>query len=203
MEWRASKWVLYFAWDNTANYSTEKRLNIDYLACNLPAEAAKVLEDHWTEYWEGETAEARLAHDACVFEHMVALDEDGVASGDFTQPVISSPELRSWMSFMHSSKAESVDLQNNASFGISYWHPDPEESMRLLAEVIKAKSISSSLVFIRMAKHMSTIKRRGWMKRGMDPSVVESNASHPWRVALICLLFSPKVCLCFRCLWHF
>ena len=68
--------------------------------------------------------------------------------------------------------------------------------MRLLDEVIsKNKSATSPLPFIRMLRDMSAIKRKGWMKRGMDPSGVESNASHSWRVALICLLFSPKVCV--------
>merc|ERR1712225_216085 len=44
---------------------------------------------------------------------------------------------------------------------------------------------------------MSTIKHKGWIKRGMhepdvDAAHVESNASHSCGVAVICLLFSPK-----------
>jgi len=79
-----------------------------------------------------------------------------------------------------------------------YWvvlREDPDENMRLLDEVIKNKVATSPLPFIRMLKDMSTIKRRGWMKRGMDLSMVESNASHSWGVAVICLPFSPKVCV--------
>jgi hypothetical protein len=170
---------------------------MDYLACNLPAETAKDLQACWTEYWDGETPEARLAHEVCAFEHMVALEEDGIARGDSTHPIISFPDLQRWMTFMDSSKNEMVDLQNGASLGSSYWDDDPEKNMGLLAEVIEHKSASSPLPYIRMLRDMSAMKRKGWIKRGMDPSDeetdVESNASHSWGVALICLLFSPKV----------
>ncbi|CZS92375.1 uncharacterized protein RAG0_02787 [Rhynchosporium agropyri] len=69
--------------------------------------------------------------------------------------------------------------------------------MRLLDEVIKTKSATSPLPFIRMLRYMSNIKRKGWIKRGMrepdvDKAQVESNASHSWGVAVICLLCSPK-----------
>ncbi|KAH8591890.1 adenylate kinase-domain-containing protein [Bisporella sp. PMI_857] len=66
---------------------------------------------------------------------MVALIEDGTASGDFTQPIISSPELQKWMTYMNSSHEEMIVLRNGASFGPFYWK-NPEENMRLLAEVI-------------------------------------------------------------------
>ena len=69
--------------------------------------------------------------------------------------------------------------------------------MRLLDEVIEDKLATSPLPYIRMLRNMSTIKRKGWIKRGMhEPDVnarhVESNASHSY-VAVICLLFSPTV----------
>jgi hypothetical protein len=170
---------------------------LDYLACNLPTGTAKDLEGYWSEYWDGKTPEARLAQEICAFEHLITLDEDGITIGDFYQSEISSPELQRWLRFLDSSKGEVKDLQNTAAFGSSYWK-DPEENMRLLDEVIKTKLATSPLPYIRMLRDMSTIKRKGWIKRGMhEPDVdvahVESNASHSWGVAVICLLFSPKV----------
>lgn len=167
---------------------------MDYLACNLPTGTAKDLEGYWKEYWDGETQEARLAQEICAFEHLIALDEDGITFGDFYQSEISSPELQRWLGFLDSSKGEMKDLQNTAAFGSSYWK-DPEGNMRLLDEVIETKLATSSLPYIRMLRDMSTIKRKGWIKRGMDAAHVESNASHSWGVAVICLLFSPKVCV--------
>ena len=168
---------------------------MDYLACNLPAEAMEDLEAHWVEYWHGETLEAKLSRQICMFEHMVALKEDGIPCGDSNQSLISSPDLQGWMTFMDTSEDEILALLNGASIGPSYWN-DPEENKRLLAETIfRDKSPSSPLPYIRMLRRMSKIKRRGWIKRGMEPSGVESNASHSWGVALICLLFSPKVCV--------
>lgn len=170
---------------------------MDYLACNLPTGTAKDLEGYWSEYWDGKTPEARLAQEICAFEHLIALDEDGITIGDFYQSEISSPVLRRWLGFLDSSKGEVKDLQNTAAFGSSYWK-DPEGNMRLLDEVIKTKLATSPLPYIRMLRDMSTIKRKGWIKRGMhepdvDAAHVESNASHSWGVAVICLLFSPKV----------
>jgi 5'-deoxynucleotidase YfbR-like HD superfamily hydrolase len=165
---------------------------LDYLACNLPTESAKDLEGYWSEYWEGKTPEARLAQDICAFEQLIALDEDGINTGEDDRSAISSSELRRWMDFLDSSKGEMKELQNTAAFGSSYWN-DPEGNMRLLDEVIKTKIATSPLPYIRMLRDMSTIKRKGWIKRGMDAAHVESNASHSWGVAIMCLLFSPKV----------
>jgi hypothetical protein len=167
---------------------------LDYLACNLPTDTAKDLEGYWSEYWDGKTLEARLAQEICAFEHLIALDEDGMAIGDFYESDITSPQLRRWLGFLDSSKKELKDLQNTAAFGSPYWE-DPEGNMRLLDEVIKTKSATSPLPYIRMLRDMSIIKRKGWIKRGMDAAHVESNASHSWGVAVICLLFSPKVCV--------
>lgn len=172
----------------------EKQLNLDYLACNLPTGSAKDLEGYWSEYWDGKTLEARLAQEICLFEHLIALDEDGIIIGDLYKSEISSPELRRWLGFLDSSKGEMKDLQNTAAFGSSYWK-DPEGNMHLLDEIIKTKLATSPLPYIRMLRDMSTIKRKGWIKRGMDAAHVESNASHSWGVAIICLLFSPKVCV--------
>lgn len=175
-----------------------KRLNIDYLACDLPADTTELLQEHWREYWDGETKEARLSQEVCAFEHLVALNEDEIASGDLQQPIISSPELQRWIGCLDSSAKEMLGFYNGATFGSSYWQ-DPDENMRLLAEVMSKDNLATSpLPFIRMARYMSTIKRRGWLKRGMNLSDVESNASHSWGVALICLLFSPKACTILR-----
>lgn len=103
-----------------ANVCSEKRLNMDYLACNLPTETAKDLKGYRPEYWDGKTSEARLAHEVCAFEHLIASEEEGITGGNSTRPAISSPELQRWMRFLDSSKGEKKDLQNMASFGPSY-----------------------------------------------------------------------------------
>jgi 5'-deoxynucleotidase YfbR-like HD superfamily hydrolase len=210
--WRAAESVLRTLLQKaSANTCVEKELNMDYLACNLPTGTAKDLKDYWSEYWHGKTPEARLAQQICAFEHLIALDEDGITIGDFYQSDISSPELRRWLEFLESSKGEVKDLQNTAAFGSSYWKDadgnmrpsywkDADGNMRLLDEVIKTKLATSPLPYIRMLRDMSTIKRRGWIKRGMDePDVdaahLESDASHSWAVGVIGLLFSPKVCV--------
>lgn len=125
----------------------EKKLNLDYLACNLPTGTAKNLEGYWSEYWDGKTPEARLAQEICAFEHLIALDEDEITIRDFYQSKISSPELRRWLGFLDSSKGEMKELQNKATFGSSYWK-DPEGNMGLLDEVINAKVATSPLPYI-------------------------------------------------------
>ncbi|KAH8593812.1 P-loop containing nucleoside triphosphate hydrolase protein [Bisporella sp. PMI_857] len=176
-------------WDGTQK---KKQLNIDYLACDLSPDTAQKVKDYWTEYWDKKTPEAQLAHEICAFEHIIALDEDGIPGVNFTQYVISSPELQNWMKFLDASKKELTELQNAASFGSSYWN-NPQENMRILDNVMSKDNLAESpLLLIRMLRDMSSIKRKGWIKRGMDSSVVESDASHSWRVALICFLFSPE-----------
>jgi 5'-deoxynucleotidase YfbR-like HD superfamily hydrolase len=163
------------------------------LACDLSPDTAQRVKDYWVEYWDKKTPEAQLAHEICAFEHIIALDEDGIPGANFTQYIISSPELQNWMKFVDASKKELTELQNSASFGSSYWN-NPEENMRILDNVMSKDNLAESpLLLIRMLRDMSSIKRKGWIKRGMDSSVVESDASHSWRVALICFLFSPEV----------
>ena len=99
MGWRAAKSVSLSLESKIAYACAEKYLNMDYLACNLPAETAKVLQDYWTEHWDG-SPEARLAHEVCAFEHMVASNEDKITSETSTQPAISSLELQRWMRLM-------------------------------------------------------------------------------------------------------
>ncbi|OBT63580.1 hypothetical protein VE03_07020 [Pseudogymnoascus sp. 23342-1-I1] len=169
-----------------------KLLNMDYLACNLPLETANYLKAYWKEYWEGQTPEAQLAQEICAFEHMVALEEEGIPCEDSIQRILSSSHLQTWMALMDTSKDEMVALRNGASLGPSYWD-DPEKNKLLLADVINTKKTASSpLPFIRMLRDMSTMKRKGWIERNMKEANVESIASHSWGVALICLLFSPK-----------
>lgn len=87
-----------------------------------------------------------------------------------------------------------MDLQNNAPFRLILMGEILVKIGAALAEVInKDNPAISPLPFIRMARSILAIERKGWMKRGMDPSNMESNASHSWGVAVICLLFSPKV----------
>ena len=175
---------------------------MDYLACNLPTHTAKVLKDYWSEYWARGTPEAQLAHQICAFEHLLALDEDRETGGDFYKPYISSPELKEWLELLDSSRKEMKELRNGASFGSAYWKDpntnmllpayweDPERNMALLDEVIKTKSATSPLAFIRMLRDMSNIIRRGWITRGMEQPISDSNASHSLFVGLIAFLFS-------------
>lgn len=161
-----------------ANKYTEQ-LNMDWLTCNLPAETADQLRAYWSEYWEGITREAQIVKEICVFEHLIALEEDGIGYEDLPRPNLSSPHLRQWIKDVESSEQEIADLKNDASFGFSYWD-NPEVNRQLLVEVIKKKSATSPLPYIRMLRDISFMKRRGWVARGIDPVKAESNAAHSW-----------------------